>query len=78
MEAYIFVAAAAVTAIIAIWKNFNKGTILASVIKGVEDSSKFIPKEDLQKVKNVIANKADEYGVGSALSKIVKLLTRKD
>lgn len=77
MEAYIFVAAAAISAIIAIWKNFNKGTILASVIKGVEDSVNFMPRKDLKVIKDSIAEKAEEYGVGKALNKIVKVLTRK-
>ncbi len=76
MEAYIFVAAAAITAFIAIWKNASKGTILKAVIKGVEDSAKFVPAKDLKKVKSVITEKAEEYGVGSALGKVVKYLTK--
>lgn len=75
MEAYFFVFAAAVSAIIAIWKNYNKGNILASVIKGIEDSAQYVPEKDLEKVKRMISGTAEEYGVGKALSKIVKLLT---
>ncbi len=76
---YIFVAAAAISAVVGIvagWKNKNKGTILKSIIEGVEDSSGYVPKEDLQRVKNVISSKAKKYGVGSALQKIVNLLTK--
>lgn len=78
MEAYIFVAVAVISAIVAILKNAKKGTILKSIIKGVEDSSKFVPKKDLKIVKNLISEKAKKYGVGNALNKIVQLLTKKE
>lgn len=78
MEAYFFVAAAAISAIIAIWKNWKKGTILESIIKGVEDSAKYVPQKDLRKVKSVISEKAEEYGVGKALYKVVKMLTKEE
>ncbi len=76
MEAYFFVAAAAISAIVAIWKNAKKGTILKSIIKGVENSSKYVPKEDLKIVKNLISESSKKYGVGFALNKIVQLITK--
>ena len=78
---YIFVAAAAISAIVGIvaaWKNGKKGTILKSIIEGVEASSKYVPAGDLVKVKNVISSRAKKYGVGSALQKIVNLITKEE
>ncbi len=78
---YIFVAAAAISAIVGIvaaWKNGKKGTILKSIIKGVEESSKFVPAGDLKIVKNLISERAKRYGVGSALQKIVNLITKEE
>ena len=76
---YIFVAAAAISAVVGIvatWKNGKKGTILKSVIEGIEASSKFVPAGDLKEVKNLISERAKKYGVGFALNKIVQLITK--
>ncbi len=78
---YMYVATAAISAGVAIWKMWQsgkKGKILSAVIKGIEDSAKYMPKADLTKVKSAITNKALKYGVEDALHKLVKLVTRKE
>ena len=77
LESILFVAAAAISAIVAIFKNARKGNILKAVIEGIEESVKRVPDSALKSVKAVIAEKAEKLGVSEALDKIVQVLTKK-
>ena len=77
LETYLFVAVAAIGAIVTIFKNARKGNILKAIIEGVEESVKFVPDSALKSVKARIAFKSEELGVSKALDKIVQVLTKK-
>ncbi len=77
LESILFVAAAAISAIVAIVKNARKGNILKAVIEGVEESVKRVPDSALKSVKDVIAFRAEELGVSGPLHKLVQVLTKK-
>lgn len=77
IESWLFVAAAAVSAIIAILKNAKKGGLLKAVIEGVEESAGHMSDSALQSVKKRIADKAIDAGLYVPLDKIVQVLTKK-
>ncbi|MEE9591946.1 MAG: hypothetical protein V3W26_05475 [Thermodesulfobacteriota bacterium] len=77
LESILFVAAAAISTIVAIFKNARKGNILKAVIEGVEEAASRVPDSALKSVKNRIAEKSEELGVSGPLHKIVQVLTKK-
>ena len=77
LEIYLVLAAAAISAIVAILKNYKKMGILKAVILGVEEAASRVPDSALKSVKARIAQKAIDAGLYESLDKIVQVLTKK-